>query len=145
MIILEGTDAVGKTSTINELKKDNIICEDRSRDIISRYMLFDYSTEYRSKIYHEFLKKTDCLVIFLINNDKEELKRRVLSRKKISKFDLQASLYNELYKETFYYMKEHNMLENKLFLVDVTNLSLEEQVAKVKKVIQCQASLDIWL
>ena len=35
MIILEGTDAVGKTSTINELKKDNIICLDRSKDIIS--------------------------------------------------------------------------------------------------------------
>ena len=139
MIILEGTDAVGKTSTINELKKYNIICEDRSKDVISKYMLFDYSTEYRSKIYHEYLKNNDCLIIFLINNDKEELRRRVLSRKEINEFDLQASLYNELYKETFYYMKKHNMLENKLFLVDVTNLNLEEQVAKVKEVILCQA------
>ena len=33
MIIIEGTDAVGKTSTINELKKENIICSDRSKDL----------------------------------------------------------------------------------------------------------------
>ena len=135
MIIIEGTDAVGKTSTIEELKKENINCFDRSKDVISKYMVFDYSFEYRAKIYYDFLKNNDCLVIFLINNDEEELKRRVLSRKIISEFDLQASLYNELYKETFYYMQKCYMLENKLFLVDVTHLTLEEQVAKVKEII----------
>ena len=135
MIIIEGTDAVGKTSTIKELKKENISCFDRSKDVISKYMVFDYSVEYRAKIYYEYLKNNDCLVIFLINNDEEELKRRVLSRKIISEFDLQASLYNELYKDTFYYMQKCNMLENKLFLVDVTHLTLEEQVAKVKEII----------
>lgn len=138
MIILEGTDAVGKTSTINELKKENIICEDRSKDVISKYMLLDYTTEYRAKKYYAYLSVTDCKIIFLINNDEEELRRRVLSREKISDFDLDASLYNELYKETFNYMKEHNMTLNKMFLVDVTGLSLKEQVDKVKEVISCQ-------
>lgn len=138
MIILEGTDAVGKTSTIRELKKENIFCEDRSKDVISKYMLFDYTKEYRAKMYYEYLQKNDCKVIFLINDDKEELRKRVLSRGKISEFDLQASLYNELYKETYYYMKSHNMLDGKLFMIDVTNLSLEEQVNKVKEVILCQ-------
>lgn len=138
MIILEGTDAVGKTSTIEELKKYNIICEDRSKDIISKYMLFDYTLEFRANKYHEYLKNTDCIIIFLINNDKEELLRRVYSREKISEFDLDTNKYNELYKETYNYMKKNNMLENKLFLVDVTNLTLEEQVNKVKDVIECQ-------
>ena len=35
-------------------------------------------------------------------------------------------------------MKKHDMLENKLFLIDVTNLTLEEQVKKVKEFILCQ-------
>ena len=35
-------------------------------------------------------------------------------------------------------MKEHNMTLNKMFLVDVTGLSLKEQVDKVKEVISCQ-------
>ena len=138
MIILEGTDAVGKTSTIECLKKENVICEDRSKDIISKYMLFDYSLEFRAKKYYEYLKNTDCKIIFLINNDKDELLRRVYQREKISDFDLDAAKYNELYKETYNYMKEHNMLENKLFLVDVTGLNLLEQVNKVKEAILCQ-------
>lgn len=138
MIILEGTDAVGKTSTINELKKDNIICEDRSRDMISKYMLFEYDLEYRAQKYHEYLKNNDCIIIFLVNSNKEELMRRVYSRDKIGKFDLQAYEYNKLYQETYDYMKQNNLLENKLFLVDVTDLTLEQQVKKVKRKILCQ-------
>ena len=138
MIIIEGTDAVGKTTTINELKKENIICEDRSKDVISKYMLFDYTTEYRSKIYHEYLKSNDCLIIFLINNDKEELLRRVYQREIIGDYDLEAYEYNKLYQETYEYMKKNDMLENKLFLVDATDLTLEEQVNKVKETIICQ-------
>ena len=138
MIILEGTDAVGKTSTINELKKNNIICQDRSRDMISKYMLFDYNLEYRVQKYHEYLKNTDCIIIFLVNHDKEELMRRVYSRGEIGEFDLQAYEYNKLYQETYDYMKENNLLEDKLFLVDVTGLTLEEQVEKVKEKILCR-------
>ena len=138
MIIIEGTDAVGKTSTINELKKFNIICEDRSKDVISKYMLFDYNMEFRANMYHEYLKNNDSLVIFLVNNDGEELLRRVNSREIIGDYDLDAPKYNKLYLDTYLYMKEHNMLENKLFLVDVTNLTIEEQVNKVKEVIECQ-------
>ena len=138
MIILEGTDAVGKTSTIRELKKENIVCEDRSKDLISKYMIFDYSIEFRSNKYYEYLKNTDCLIIFLMNNDKDELLRRVYQREVISEYDLDAYEYNKLYQKTYDYMKKHNMLENKLFLVDVTNLTLEEQVNKVKEVIKCQ-------
>ncbi len=136
MIILEGTDAVGKTSTIKELKKENIICNDRSKDIISKYMLFDYTTDFRAKKYYEYLQETDCIILFLINNDKEELQKRVEKRGIRNEFDLQASLYNELYKETFNYMKTNDMLLEKLYLVDVTNLSLKEQVQKVKEVIE---------
>lgn len=138
MIILEGTDAVGKTSTINELKKENIICVDRSKDVISKYMLFDYSLEYRANKYYQYLKENDCKVIFLVNNDKDELERRVKMRDQIGKYDLEAYQYNQLYLETYKYMKEHNMLENKLFLIDVTHLTLEKQVEKVKEFILCQ-------
>ncbi len=138
MIILEGTDAVGKTSTINELKKENIICVDRSKDVISKYMLFDYSLEYRANKYYQYLKENDCKVIFLVNNDRDELERRVKMRDQIGKYDLEAYQYNQLYLETYEYMKEHNMLENKLFLIDVTHLTLEKQVEKVKEFILCQ-------
>ena len=135
-IIIEGTDGVGKSTTIEELKKYDIICQDRSRDIISKYMMFDIDMETRVNKYYEYLKNNDCLIIFLINNDKEELMKRIYSREKISEFDLHAYEYNVLYKKTYKYMKEKNMLLNKLFIVDVTRLNLDNQVKKVKKLIQ---------
>lgn len=135
MIIIEGTDAVGKTSTINELKKEGIICVDRSKDMFSKYMLFDYSLEDRANKYYEYLKANNCNVIFLINNDKDELMRRIYHRNHIDAYDLDAFEYNKLYQETYNYMKKNNMLENKLFLVDVTNLNLKEQVKRIKEVI----------
>lgn len=134
--ILEGTDAVGKSSTIIELEKIGIVCRDRSKDVISKNMLFSVDLETRVKVYHEYLKGIDKKVIFLVNNDKNELERRVNSRSKISSFDLEAYAYNQLYIDTYNYMKKRNLLENKLFLVDCTGLSLDEQVEKVKEMIE---------
>ena len=65
----------------------------------------------------------------------EELLRRVYSRDTISKFDLEAPQYNQLYLDTYNYMKADHKIYGKLFLVDCTNLTLEEQVEEVKKVI----------
>lgn len=74
----------------------------------------------------------------MINNNKEKLIKRIYSRGKISTFDLQAYGYNTLYLYTYNYMRKHDMLINKLFLVDVTNLSLYAQINKVKDVILYQ-------
>lgn len=137
MIILEGTDAVGKTTTIKELAKFGIYCQDRSKDVISKYMLFDYDLEYRANIYYNYLKNNSNLIIFLVNNDKDELMRRVYSREKISDFDLEAYEYNKLYQDTYDYMLKNNMLEDKLFLVDVTGMTINEQASAVKEVIIC--------
>ncbi len=137
MIILEGTDAVGKTTTIKLLETEGIILKDRSKDIISKYMLEDYSIDFRAKKYYEYLKENDDIVIFLINNDKEELDRRVKQRKIINEFDLKAYEYNLMYKETFEYMKENNMLLDKLFMIDVTNLNIKSQKEKVKEMVLC--------
>ncbi len=134
-IIIEGTDAVGKSETIKRLLLDGIICKDRESTVISANMLFDIPMQIRTQKYNEFLKKTKDLIIFLINNDKMELLRRVNARKEVSNFDLKTYEYNQLYKQTYEYMKEHHMLENKLFLVDCTGLDIETQIQKVKEII----------
>ena len=134
-IILEGTDGVGKTATIAKLREEGIECQDRSKDIISKYMLFTVSMEERAKQYEEYLKKSEVKVIFLINNNDDELMKRIYSREVIGKFDLEAVEYNKLYLDTYEYMKKLNLLQDKLYLVDCTNLTLEEQVEKVKGVI----------
>lgn len=134
-IILEGTDGVGKTATIKKLKEQGIVCQDRSKDIISKNMLFNVSMEERLKVYDEYLKNTNDIVIFLINNDKDELMKRIYSREVISDFDLDAYEYNKLYLDTYKIMKKENLLHKRLFMVDCTHLTLDEQVEKVKEII----------
>ena len=133
--ILEGTDGVGKTTAIEQLLKCGIICQDRCNDVISANMLFEIPMELRVKRYWEYLKKIDKKIIFLVNNDREELERRINSRAEISEFDELAYEYNMLYLDTFNHMKERNMLEGKLFLLDCTGLSIEDVTKQLKKII----------
>lgn len=133
--ILEGTDGVGKTTTIVELLNQGIICQDRCMDMISINMLFDVSMEERANKYQNYLKNIDKKIIFMINNDKDELKSRIQKREVISEFDLLACEYNKLYEDTYIFMKRNNMLENKLFLVDCTGLTIDEQTNAVRKII----------
>ena len=132
MIILEGTDAVGKTSTIELLKDYNI--QDRDK-YISKYMDVDISLQQRANLYYEYIKKHDNVILFLINMNKNELERRISLRNSIDKYDELTYLYNLLYLETYIYMEKNNMLDNKLYLVDVTGLTIDEQTSKIKTLI----------
>lgn len=133
--ILEGTDGVGKTTTIIELLKEGIICQDRCMDMISKNMLFDIPMDKRANKYQNYLKNSDKNIIILVNTDKKELEKRINQRKVLSEFDLLAYEYNKLYVETYNYMEKRNMLENKMFMVDCTGLTIKEQANAVKKII----------
>lgn len=133
--IIEGTDGVGKTKIVDGLLKEGIICQDRCMKVISPNMLFDIPMKERTEKYQEYLKKIDKKVIILVNNDKKELERRIKNRDTLSEFDEMAYKYNTLYLDTFNYMKQRNMLEGKMFLIDCTGLSVEEEKNKVKGII----------
>ena len=110
-IILEGTDGVGKSYTSEQLLKYGIITEDREMDTFSNNMVFEISLEDRAKLYNEYLKKNNNIVIFMVNNDDKELEERVLSRKNISEFDMECVKYNNLYLKTYNYMKDKKLTE----------------------------------
>ncbi len=138
-IIIEGTDGCGKTTTIEALKTmfPKVNFSDRNHDTICKYMLKDVDMKTRIDAYCDFLKTNDAKVVFLINNDGEELLRRIKTRDKpISDFDLEAPLYNTLYRDTFVTMDVNDMTEGKLFMVDVTGLSMADQINKVKETIE---------
>ena len=167
MIILEGTDAVGKTSVINNLKEYDI--KDRDKNICS-LIDFNISLKDRAKRLKEYLdsflsneitgenftgrvismlsKHSACVGKInvesiinvygndnVINNDKSELERRINLRDVIDEYDRYTYLYNILYLETYIYMEQHNLLNNKLYMVDCTGLNVEEETEAVKKMI----------
>ena len=128
MIILEGTDAVGKTSVIKNLSEYNLLDRDK---YISKLFMFDISLIDRVNKLANYLKTNDNHVIFLVNNDKEELERRVSLRSIHDEFDKYTYLYNLMYLETYLYMEQNNLLNNKLYLVDCTNLNIHEETGRV--------------
>ena len=134
--IIEGTDGVGKTETIKKLLEDGIICQDRLVEVVSKNMFFDIDMDIRAKRIEGYLINNNNDIIILINNDKEELEKRIRMREVLSEYDLEAFRYNQLYLDTFNYMKENKMLHNKMFLVDCTHLTIDEQVREVKKIIE---------
>lgn len=141
--IIEGSDGVGKTTTIESLLEEGIICQDRCSDVISKNMLFSIPMEERAQKYQDYLQRSAKNVIILVNNDKDELERRMRMRPKLSEYDERAYDYNVLYLETFNYMQKKGMLKNKMFLIDATNLSIKEQVQKVRELILCQDTMSI--
>ena len=133
-IFIEGTDGVGKTTTIVKLIEKGIICLDRS-DFICQYMLLTIPMKERISAYKKFFKDNPSYsVLFLINNSKEELKDRINKRTNISEYDKLAYEYNQLYLDTYKEWCKIN-LDNKIKLIDCTNLSIEKQVEKVENCI----------
>ncbi len=131
---LEGTDGVGKTTIIKRLLDEGIICYDRDLEI-SNYMLKEISLAERINRYSKYLKDVNHNIIFLINNAKDEIMRRVNSRANISEFDLDANLYNDMYDETFAKLEELGLLYNRLYRIDCTFKSVESEVEMVKEII----------
>ena len=131
MIILEGTDAVGKSSVIERLSEYEI--KDRDKNICS---LMDFNLSLLSRVNKlvNYLEQIDDIVIFLINNDKEELERRISKREIIDEYDKYTYLYNLIYLENYIYIKQNNIINN-LYMVDCTNLNIEEQTDKVKTLV----------
>ena len=132
MVILEGSAAVGKTSVINSLKEYNLV--DRDKYICK---LFDFNISLLDRVskLKEYLASSKDYVIFLINNDCEELERRISLRVVIDEFDRYTYLYNLLYLEAYLYMEKNDMLNKRLFMVDCTDLGLDEVINKVKWII----------
>lgn len=137
-IIIEGTDFTGKTSTITQLLDDGIVCQDRN-EYISSLMLFSVKLEDRIKGYREFLNSSHQRLIVLINNDEQELLRRMRKRESegdtIDEWDLQAYAFNGLYYQTFQTMLNLNICTDSFSIVDVTCLDEIEQYKKVKQII----------
>ena len=106
------------------MKKHGITCLDRNKETISKNMLFSIPMEKRADVFENYFRNSNDIVIFLVNNNEDEMMRRVLSRDTVDSYDLETNKYNKLYVETYNYMKERDLLHKKLYLVDCTDLSL---------------------
>ena len=143
-VILEGTDGVGKSSVCQSLAEyfqekqmftvfNNKVVPfpmeflDREKTVVSANMLFDIPDKVRVENITKYLADNDAVILFMVNNDGEELLRRIRERGNVDKdFDLDAPKYNELYLKTFRQLAENKDLDGRIALCDVTGLDKEE-------------------
>lgn len=116
MIVFEGADAIGKTSVISNLGSYELLDRDKN---ICRLMDFSIPLDENVNKLNDYIEKSKRSVIFLITNNREELERRINTRTKIDEFDNYAYLYN--------------LLNDHLFMIDCTGLTLTEDSEKVKE------------
>lgn len=132
MLILEGTDAVGKSTVIKNLSGYDLYDRDKN---ISHLFDLNISLIERVEKLKEYLTKKDNHLIILVNNDREEIERRINLREKIDEYDRFAYLYNMIYLETYLYIEQKGLLKDRVFLVDCTDLNEEEEKNKVKEIV----------
>lgn len=147
--IIEGTDGVGKSTVIEALKKKycdgKTITEypqtdtnpvklsfnflDRETTTISASMLFTVRMKDRVERIKKYLNDNpDTFIIFLVNEDAEELLRRIETRDKpISEFDRLAPSYNLMYMATFREMQIMGCVNYQIAMLDITGEDKETE------------------
>ena len=163
-VIIEGTDGVGKSTVIKALEQyfgNHTITEykqtdknpvklefeflDRETTTISASMLFTVRMKDRIERIKKYLdNNSDTFVLFLVNEDANELLRRIETRDKpVSDFDREAPAYNLLYMATFHEMKRHNMVNHQIAMLDVTDDDIttekESTISAVKNMLSSRA------
>jgi len=147
-VVIEGTDGVGKSTVIKSLEQyfgNHTITEhkqtdenpvklefeflDRETTTISASMLFTVRMKDRIERIKKYLDNNrDTFVLFLVNEDAEELMRRIKTRDKpISDFDNDAPAYNLMYTATYREMERHKYVNHQIGLLDVTGDGIEEE------------------
>lgn len=147
-VVIEGTDGVGKSTVIKSLEQyfgNHTITEhkqtdenpvklefeflDRETTTISASMLFTVRMKDRIERIKKYLDNNrDTFVLFLVNEDAEELMRRIKTRDKpISDFDNDAPAYNLMYTATYREMERHKYVNHQIGLLDVTGDGIKEE------------------
>ena len=163
-VVIEGTDGVGKSTVIKALEQyfgNHTITErkqtdenpvklefeflDRETTTISASMLFTVRMKDRIERITKYLDNNrDTFVLFLVNEDANELLRRIETRDKpVSDFDREAPAYNLMYMATFYEMKLLHMVNHQIAMLDVTDDDIttekESAISAVKNMLSSRA------
>jgi thymidylate kinase len=147
-VIIEGTDGVGKSTVIKALEQyfgNHAITEykqtdkkpvklefeflDRETTTISASMLFTVRMMDRVERIKKYMDANpDTFILFLVNEDAEELMRRIKTRDKpISDFDNDAPAYNLMYMATYREMERQKYVNHQIGMLDVTGDGIKEE------------------
>lgn len=131
-VIIEGADGVGKSTLAQNLAVEGILTQDRAVKEITQKMREKIPDTIRINKVKQYLKEDkNRKVIFLYLSDEESLKKRIYSREVVSEFDKKAIIFQRLYLDTYYNLKNYK----NLFLIDCLNKTEKDLLAEIKELI----------
>ena len=109
-----------------------ILTQDRAVKEITQKMREEIPDTIRINKVKQYLKEDkNRKVIFLYLSDEESLKKRIYSREVVSEFDKKAIIFQRLYLDTYYNLKNYK----NLFLIDCLNKTEKDLLAEIKELI----------
>ena len=129
-IIIEGADGLGKSTLVNELAQQGYLSQDRAIHEVTQSMREYIPKEIRVENVRKYLAENkNRRLIILYLSDEEVLRERILNREEISEYDKKAIIYQRLYIDTYFALKD---FEN-IFLIDVLGKSPKQIATEIIK------------
>ena len=129
-IIIEGADGIGKSTLVNELAQQGYLSQDRAIHEVTQSMREYIPKEIRVENVRKYLAENkNRRLIILYLSDEEVLRERILNREEISEYDKKAIIYQRLYIDTYFALKD---FEN-IFLIDVLGKSPKQIATEIIK------------
>lgn len=131
--IIEGADGVGKTTITINLAKKGIIIYDRDVENITKKMKPHILKQQRINYVEKFLKADfNRKLIILYLSDEKELINRITNRGNITDFDRNSLVFQQIYLETFYSLKNYP----NIFLIDCSHKSINSVTYEVQELLK---------
>lgn len=127
-LVVEGPKGVGKSTTIFSLTQKGISCRDRDQEVFSNDAVVSLPLEKRAKLYIDRIHRNKDEYFLLLDAEPEILKERRSHRQVIETgYVHEDSTYQQAYRETYQYLKEHNRLGKKLIYFNTPNYPIGEK------------------
>lgn len=109
LIVVEGTDLIGKTTVVRQLVSAGYICLDRDQyDFSNHVTLTDTPAICAERIRNAYTGRNNYVVVVMYTDNDELLNTRVKERinnNEISEYDLECKEYNTIYKDILQYLQ----------------------------------------
>lgn len=137
VIVMEGTDLIGKTTIVEQLVRQGYICMDRDQYDFSNYIQLGVSAEESAENIVKKYKKYNRLVVALYTDKEETLRRRLQQRLEtaghLSEYDNLCIEYNTLYKEIIKLLLKDNYMSSKVLAINIAKSSTEQTIESIRR------------
>lgn len=127
-VVIEGPKGVGKSTIIRFLVRKGVNCRDRDQEIFSNDFIVGLDVDTRASYWKERINRNPKEYFLLLTCSKEGLTERLSRRQEEgSGYSHDHEVYRNAYEETYNYLRKEHELNQKLYKINNSKLSIGAQ------------------